>query len=179
MGVDRLVLVHDDGSEVLGPALADDAGCAAIDVDAASMREWIARWWPLHQPGDRAEVGLDRDRAWAWMAGLLARGTVLATDYGHEGVARSLWRHGTLTAYREGRVTAPVPDGTVGLTAHVAWDSCVAAVAGTVLTRQRDELPAPVLPPSPTTEDIASYYRNLRLRDPSRLGGIGWLRGDF
>jgi hypothetical protein len=51
----------------------------------------------------------------------LARGLAGAVDYGHTAGARPAG--GTLTAYREGRRVAPVPDGSCDLTAHVAMDT--------------------------------------------------------
>ena len=178
-GVDRIVLVDESGDESLGPALDDDEGCARHDVDAARARAWLDRWWPLHDPGDRAEIGAPRDAAWAWMAGLLASGTALATDYGHTRPERiAHHRVGTLTGYRHGRVVRPVPDGQVNLTAHVALDSCVAALTGTTLTRQRDELAVLPLAQEPSVADVERHFASLRLRDPARLGGVGWLRWD-
>jgi SAM-dependent MidA family methyltransferase len=67
------------------------------------------------------EVGRVRDLAWAALVARLASGTAVAVDYGHRRGGRPA--HGTLTAYREGAVVAPVPDGTRDLTAHVAMDS--------------------------------------------------------
>lgn len=178
-GVDRLVLVRRDGAEVMGPALEDDQACAAYGVDAAQSRSWLDLWWPLREPGDRAEVGVARDRAWAWMAGLLASGTALATDYGHVASERTEHqRHGTLAAYSSGRVVRPVPDGTVNLTAHVALDACAAAVAGTTLTSQREEISLAPLGETPSASDVERHFSALRLRDPARLGGVGWLRWD-
>jgi len=176
-GVDRVVLVDKGGEESWGPAIADDGACAEVGVDAAVTRTWIERWWPLREAGDRAEVGTGRDRAWAWMGSLLWAGTSLATDYGHDRGAR-LTRHrrGTLSAYRHGRLVRPVPDGSVGVTAHVSVDSCAAVLPGTLVTMQREEIPTPGLPVEPNAAEVAGYFHALRLRDPSRLGGMGWLR---
>ncbi len=82
---------------------------------------WVAAHWPAHTPGQRVEVGLGRDRAWAGLLARLRSGTAIAVDYGHRSGERPA--HGTLTAYREGGVVAPVPDGTCDLTAHVAMDT--------------------------------------------------------
>lgn len=178
-GDDRLVLVDRDGTEARGPSLDDDAACAVYGVDAAEARSWLKRWWPLHRPGDRAEVGATRDRAWAWLAGLLGAGTALATDYGHTRDQR-LDRHrlGTLAAYRSGRLVRPVPDGSVNLTAHVALDSCAAAVPGTAITLQRGEIEPVALGEDPLAADVTRHFAALRLRDPERLGGVAWLRWD-
>ena len=178
-GVDRIVLVDESGDESLGPALDDDEGCARHDVDAARARSWLDRFWPLREPGDRAEVGTSRDDAWAWMTGLLSSGTALATDYGHVRADRIAGhREGTLTAYRLGRLVRPVPDGTVNLTAHVALDACVQSLDGTVLTRQREEVASASLGRQPSAREIEHHFATLRLRDPARLGHVGWLRWD-
>lgn len=178
-GVDRLVLVDREGIETLGPSLADDRACAAHDVDAAQARAWLHRWWPLREPGDRAEVGTARDRAWQWMTGLLAEGTALATDYGHVQAERcERGPHGTLAAYASGRLVRTVPDGAANLTAHVALDACMAAVPGTTLTLQRDEVGAVPLGTDPSAMDVERHFASLRLRDRNRLGAVGWLRRD-
>lgn len=178
-GVDRLVLVDRRGVEVLGPALSDGGACDEYGVDAAAARSWLARWWPLDEPGDRAEVGISRDLAWQWMTGLLAEGTALATDYGHIHAERtSRERHGTLAAYASGRLARPVPDGAVNLTAHVALDACICAVAGTTLTMQRDEIDRVRLGEVPSAADVERHFSALRLRDRDRLGGVAWLRWD-
>ena len=90
----RLVLVDADGTETAGPPPNPDAAA------------WLARWWP---GGDRAEVGLTRDDAWAAAVGRIRRGVALAIDYGHEAADRP--PAGTLTGYRGGRQVPPVPDG--------------------------------------------------------------------
>lgn len=178
-GIDRLVLVDMRGVESLGPPLTDGDACAEFGVDAGTARSWLARWWPLVEPGDRAEVGMARDKAWQWMTGLLAEGTALATDYGHmRDERRQRDRHGTLAAYASGRLVRPVPDGTANLTAHVALDACVAAVPGTSLTAQRDEITAVPLGEQPSAADVERHFAALRLRDRDRLGGVGWLRWD-
>ncbi|MBO0776081.1 MAG: SAM-dependent methyltransferase, partial [Actinobacteria bacterium] len=70
-------------------------------------RAWLQRWWPLRARGDRAEIGLPRDRAWAAAIGKLVRGLAVAADYGHRRAARP--RAGTLAGYRDGRPVRPVP----------------------------------------------------------------------
>ena len=176
-GVDRIVLVDRVGSETLGPAISDDASCERWGLDAAELREWVHAWWPLSDPGDRAEIGFARDRAWAWLGSLLEAGCALATDYGHDRDGRrAMHRHGTLTAYRDGRVVPPVPDGGSGITAHVALDSCAAALPGTRRSAQRDEIAAPSMPAEPEVADVQAYFEGLRLRDGSGPGRVGWLR---
>ena len=178
-GVDRLVLVDADGRELLGPSLADDSACADVGVDASAMKSWIERWWPLSEPGDRAEIGLARDDAWRWMCGLVTSGAALATDYGHVGTdRRDRHRGGTLAGYRAGALVRPSPDGMVNLTAHVALDACAHAVQGTTITRQRDVLESPALGAQPTAAEVEAYFAGLRLRDPRVWGDVGWLRWD-
>ncbi|MFD5766658.1 SAM-dependent methyltransferase [Streptomyces sp. NPDC127049] len=128
-GTVRYVEVRGDGTERLGaPVEGPDA-------------EWLARWWPLSGPGERAEIGRPRDEAWAAAVGSLAAGAAVAVDYGH--VRGSRPPFGTLTGFRAGREVAPVPDGSGDLTAHVAMDACAAAVHARVaaeLTTQREAL---------------------------------------
>ncbi|MCS0639042.1 SAM-dependent methyltransferase [Streptomyces sp. LP05-1] len=116
-GTPRYVEVAPDGTERPGAPVAG--------ADA----EWLARWWPPHGPGARAEIGRPRDEAWARAVGSLAGGLAVAVDYAHEAGARP--PSGTLTGFRDGREVRPVPDGSCDLTAHVALDACAAAgVAG-------------------------------------------------
>lgn len=115
-GVPRLVLVAQDGTERLGEPVT---GAAA---------DWLARWWPLPaEEGLRAEIGLPRDLAWASVLDRVVRGLAVAVDYAHTSDTRPPF--GTLTGFREGRETAPVPDGSCDITAHVALDACAAAGA--------------------------------------------------
>jgi SAM-dependent MidA family methyltransferase len=103
---------------LVDPETGEEAWGAPLDgADAA----WAEEHWPADRPGDRVEVGRVRDQAWAALVARLASGTAVAVDYGHRRGGRPA--HGTLTAYREGAIVAPVPDGTRDLTAHVAMDS--------------------------------------------------------
>ena len=168
----RLVLVEpDSGAERIGgrPAEGD--------------RRWLDRWWPLGEPGDRAEVGRPRDEAWANLVRRLHRGLVIAVDYGHHRHTRPPF--GSLTGYRDGRQVRPVPDGSCDLTAHVALDACASAT-GSILTTQRTALTALGVhgdrPPHEASGDPRAYLRQLRtaseegeLIDPHGLGGFGWL----
>ncbi|NEA65515.1 SAM-dependent methyltransferase [Streptomyces sp. SID12488] len=171
-GVPRLVLVRRDGSERLGePVVGADA-------------EWLARWWPLPpETGLRAETGLPRDTAWAAARATVDRGLAVAVDYAHTAGARPPF--GTLTGFRAGRGTAPVPDGSCDLTAHVALDAC-AGPGGRLLT-QREALHALGVaggrpPLSLASTDPAAYVRALggageaaELTAPGGLGDFGWL----
>ncbi|MCX5226982.1 SAM-dependent methyltransferase [Streptomyces sp. NBC_00233] len=113
-GTARYVEVRADGTERLGgPVSGPDA-------------EWLARWWPLREPGARAEIGRPRDEAWASAVASLSAGRAVAVDYAHVRDARPPF--GSLTGFRAGREVPPVPDGSCDLTAHVALDACAAAV---------------------------------------------------
>ncbi|QGV79271.1 hypothetical protein EIZ62_14160 [Streptomyces ficellus] len=114
-GTARYVEVAPDGTERLGAPVAG--------ADAA----WLARWWPLREPGERAEIGRPRDEAWSRAVGTLAAGLAVAVDYAHVAAARPPF--GTLTGFRAGREVPPVPDGSCDITAHVALDACAAAGA--------------------------------------------------
>ncbi|TNY35313.1 hypothetical protein EIO00_19320 [Thermomonospora catenispora] len=175
----RLVLVDPaTGAERLGPPPAEE--------DLA----WLERWWPLTNPGDRAEIGRPRCTAWSDVLTRLRAGLAVAIDYSH--TRRDRPAHGTLTGYRDGRVVPPVPDGSCDITAHVALDACAAAgvragAAATALTTQRRALRALGLtgarPPIRLAhQDPRGYVLALRrageeaeLIDPAGLGGFGWL----
>ncbi|MBP2325275.1 SAM-dependent MidA family methyltransferase [Kibdelosporangium banguiense] len=171
----RLVMVSSSGSECLG------------DPPSASDLEWLSRWWPLRAVGERAEIGLPRDQAWADLVSRVSRGVVVAADYAHFLGARPPL--GTLTGYRDGLVVTPVPDGSCDITAHVALDSCAASVdvSSSLLTTQRDALRALGIRGSRPDISLARtdpprYLRSLQqageeaeLIDPGGLGGFGWL----
>jgi SAM-dependent MidA family methyltransferase len=179
-GVVRYVEVDpEDGVERLGG-----------EPSAADAR-WLAEWWPLRRPGERAEIGRTRDAAWAAAVGCVARGTVLAIDYAHRREERPA--RGTLTAFRDGREVRAVPDGSRDLTAHVAVDACAAAgeragARGTVTRTQREALRGlGVDGARPSVEvaraDPVGYLRALgrageaaELTDPAGLGAFTWLR---
>lgn len=170
-GVARYVLVRRDGTERLGePVVGPDA-------------EWLERWWPLTEPGTRAEIGFPRDEAWASAVGTLRAGLAVAVDYAHTAGARPPF--GTLTGFREGREVRPVPDGSCDITAHVALDAC--ALPGAELTTQREALTRLGVsggrpPLSLATSDPAAYVRALasageaaELTVRGGLGDFGWL----
>ncbi|MFB7446886.1 SAM-dependent methyltransferase [Streptomyces sp. NPDC056194] len=109
-GTVRYVEVAPDGTERLGaPVTGPDA-------------DWLDRWWPLREPGARAEIGRPRDEAWAAAVASLAAGRAVAVDYAHVRASRPPF--GTLTGFRAGREVPPVPDGSCDVTSHVALDAC-------------------------------------------------------
>jgi SAM-dependent MidA family methyltransferase len=120
----------------------DDEGCLrAVLVDRRTGREelgpfvahdqWSEEWWSRREPAARIEVGRSRDEAWQAISGMVSDGLAMAIDYGHTADQRDSgeWDAGTLTAYRGGRLVPVIPDGSANITAHVAMDSCAAAVA--------------------------------------------------
>ncbi|WP_314619579.1 SAM-dependent methyltransferase [Streptomyces stackebrandtii] len=178
-GVARYVEVRADGAERLGaPVAGPDA-------------EWLARWWPLQEPGARAEIGRPRDEAWAAAVGSLAAGRAVAVDYAH--VRDSRPPFGTLTGFRAGREVPPVPDGSCDVTAHVAVDACAEAGreagggAAAELVTQREALHRLGVsggrpPLSLASTDPAGYVRALasagEAAELTARGGLGdfhWL----
>jgi SAM-dependent MidA family methyltransferase len=180
-GEPRYVLVDPVGTESPGPPVEPP--------DTA----WLDRWWPLpDEPGARAEIGLARDSAWAGAVATIEAGLALCVEYGHLRESRP-WP-GTLTAFRDGRESEAVPDGTRDLTASVAMDSVAAAGQGAnpaarpyLLLRQREALRALGISGVRPALDLASrdpvgYVRALaaasqagELTDPAGLGGHWWL----
>ena len=176
----RLVEAAADGTERLAGEPND------------SQQAWLECWWPTWrsgEPGERAEIGLMRDAAWADAVASLDAGVAVAIDYAHAVDNRP--PYGSLTGYADGRQVPPVPDGSRDLTAHVALDACAAAaqhVAGwTRSLDQRDALRR--LGISGRRPDLATaaadplgYLRALsrataaaELTDPGGLGGFHWL----
>ena len=161
----RVVEVRSNGEERTGPPVAaeDDA--------------WLARWWPLAEVGDRAEVGRSRDDAWADAIARVGRGVAVAVDYAAI-PARDV--AGTLTGYKEGRQVMPVPDGSMDITAHVLFESLP---AGALLTQRQALRQLGVRGARPSyDEDPATYLARLsragdeaELLDPAGLGGFSWL----
>jgi SAM-dependent MidA family methyltransferase len=184
VGVARRVLVRDDGAERFGEPVA------------GAEAEWLARWWPLTgEEGLRAEIGLPRDEAWASAVAALDAGLAVAADYAHTRAARPPF--GTLTGFREGRETEPVPDGSCDITAHVALDACATAHTArcapeyappdALMRPQREVLHAlgvtGARPPlALASTDPAAYVRALasasqaaELTAPGGLGDFWWL----
>lgn len=128
-GTPHVVVVDQEGSTTLGPALDDQAACAGLGIDAAGISAWLEEWWPTRVAFGRCEPGLTRDAAWARMTGMVRRGYAVAVDYGHLRSERmaGTWDGGTITGYRHGRAVSPRPDGTCNITAHVSIDAVAAA----------------------------------------------------
>ncbi|MDX6279861.1 MAG: hypothetical protein QOH03_932 [Kribbellaceae bacterium] len=180
----------------------DDAGVARYlladqslgDVVEGNDLEWLGKWWPLDEAGDRAEIGLARDEAWAEVVSRLDQGLALAIDYGHvrspDDVEGAFWAgrppYGTLTGFRAGRECEVALDGSCDITAHVALDSLAAAVSGR-LTTQREALQALGLSAERPSQELARteplrYLADLssageaaELLNPVGLGSFGWV----
>ena len=145
---------------------------------------WLSTWWPMAEPGDRAEIGLARDEAWADVVRRLDDGVALAIDYGHLRAGRPAY--GTLTGFRDGRECEPALDGSCDITAHVALDSLAAAAHGFVVTQREALLALGVTAGRPSQElartdplrylaELSSAGEAAELLDPSGLGGFGWV----
>jgi SAM-dependent MidA family methyltransferase len=162
--------------------LADQSPGEAVE---GNDLRWLNYWWPLAMPGDRAEVGLTRDLAWADVVRRLEDGVAVAIDYGH--LRESRPPYGTLTGFRGGRECDPVPDGSCDITAHVALDSLAAAAPGSAVTTQREALLALGIrgtrpnhalarsDPQRYVAELSSAGEAAELLDPSGLGAFGWV----
>jgi SAM-dependent MidA family methyltransferase len=167
----RYVEVAPDGAERLGDPVDEP--------DAA----WLAQWWPVAEPGDRAEIGRTRDEAWAAAVARLTQGVAVAVDYGAD-PRRDV--AGTMTGYRAGRQVMPAPDGSCDITAHVLLESCPAAVPDvqSLLLTQRDALtrlgvsgrrPSYGGDPRAYLSELSAAGEAAELLDPGGLGGFTWL----
>lgn len=207
-GVDGLVIAHEylDNVPCDVAQVGDDGSLRQVTVDVSSGEEslgpplsdeqqaWVERWWPPGEPGDRAEIGTERDHAWRQVLEVLDRGVAVAVDYGHTQGERvsGAYSAGTLTAYRDGHQVVPVPDGSCDITAHVAIDACLAAgreagAENSALLRQADLLGALGLharrpPLDLATSEPRRYIEGLsrashaaELVDPASLGSFWWL----
>lgn len=166
----------------IGPQLVEVDGAGnerALATAAPADLDWLARWWPVHEIGDRAEIGRTRDESWRSLCERLDRGVAVAIDYAAD---PEIHRGGTLAAYREGRQVPAVPDGSCDLTAHVLFESL--ADHGDVVIAQRDALAAlGVNARRPRYDgDAGRYLAELansgevaELRDRDGLGGFTWL----
>jgi len=145
--IDGLLIAHEwmDNIPCDVVELDDDGVMRLVEVEpetgAEQLRDpvesaWLDRWWPLTEPGTRAEIGEPRDDAWADAVGRV-NGIALAVDYGHTIGTRPPF--GSLASFAHGQEVDVVPDGSRDVTAHVAVDA-VAARVGASLERQRDAL---------------------------------------
>ncbi|MFF8610312.1 SAM-dependent methyltransferase [Streptomyces sp. NPDC015346] len=186
-GAVRYVEVRAVGGSEAGSAAGAGAAEERLgEVVTGPDAEWLERWWPLREPGERAEIGRARDEAWADAVAALEAGLAVAVDYGHVRASRPPF--GTLTGFRAGREVEPVPDGSCDLTAHVAMDA-VASLGGPggELVTQREALRrlgvSGERPPlSLASSDPAAYVRALasageaaELTARSGLGDFLWL----
>lgn len=128
-------VVEVDDAGIPRELLVDPSTGVESHGDTASS-DWLRGWWPLDEPGQRAEVGLARDLVWADAVSRV-HGTAIAIDYGHLREDRPPF--GSLRSYVEGREVDVRLDGSRDVTAHVAVDSAAAASGGR-LVRQRDAL---------------------------------------
>lgn len=109
---------------VIGHEFLDELPCAfGADHDTA----WAERWWPDAQHADLPEIGRARDSAWAAVMRRLTGpgGFAIAVDYGH--FIHDRPTEPTLRGFRDGQLTAARTDGSVNLTADVAFDAVSAA----------------------------------------------------
>lgn len=162
-----VVEVDEDGFERIGdPADPEDSA-------------WVARWWPIRSPGERAEVGSRRDEMWRDLSSRLQAGLAVAVDYAAD-PARV--EGGTLTGYRHGRRRLPAPDASMDLTAHVLFESL--RQDGDLLLAQREALRRLGIRAAPPeyAGDGDSYLAELarsseasELLNPYGLGSFTWL----
>jgi SAM-dependent MidA family methyltransferase len=172
-------VVEVDADGVVREVLIDPAS-GTETLGEAYESVWLRTWWPLTQPGDRAEVGAARDAVWA---DAVARvdGTAVAIDYGHTSADRPPF--GSLRSYAGGREVDVALDGSCDVTADVAVDAVAAAVGATLL-RQRDVLrslgvEATRPPVGLAHTDPAAYLRALNVAgEAGELIASGGL-GDF
>ena len=175
---------------VVDPSTGEESLGGPADI---ADQAWLDRWWPVAEPGERAEVGRSRDELWQHLVGGLAGGAALAVDYAHGADDRGAgrWSRGTLVGHRRGRIVPAVPDGSCDLTAHVALDACAAATQGVVdatfLSQQREALRAlgidsALPPPETAAQDPRAYGVALQragqareLTEPLGWGAFGWL----
>ena len=173
-GVRRLMLVDAvTGSESPGPALNDPAATRDFGFDKRGT-DWLDTWWPIADPGSRAEVGITRDDAWRGCIDLVTEGIAIMVDYTHTRETR--YSRGSLAGYVEGRHVPPIPDGRCNVTAQVAVDA-LAAMSPPAQRRvrsQRDALVHVPLPEEPLAR-LRAEGRLATLRAANGLGNFTWL----
>jgi SAM-dependent MidA family methyltransferase len=189
--VDGLLVANEwlDNIPCVVVEMDEDGTTRQVLVDPATGAEtlgdphdssWLRTWWPLSEPGQRAEDGGPRDAAWADAVSRV-HGTAVAIDYGHRRADRPAL--GTLRSYVDGREVDVRPDGSRDVTAHVAVDA-VAAATGARLLRQRDALARLGVDGARPSVDLARSDPAGYVRALSRAGEAGELLargglGDF
>jgi len=168
----------DDGGDVRIVLVDPQTGLERLGDPVDS--EWLETWWPVSEPGERAEIGQPRDEAWADAVERVT-GLAIAIDYGHRRSNRPPF--GSLASFASGQEVDVRPDGSRDVTAHVAIDAVADRVGG-CLERQRDALgrigiDAARPPLALATDDPPAYLHQL-----SRAGEAAELRarggwGDF
>lgn len=162
-----VVEVDEDGFERIGDP-----------ADAADLA-WVEKWWPITEPGERAEVGTRRDEMWRDITAGVAAGLVVAVDYAAD---PSRLLEGTLTGYRDGHRRLPTPDATMDLTAHVLFESLEGP--GDTLLSQREalrRLGVDATPPEYHGDGdaylaaLARASEAAELMNPYSLGSFTWL----
>ena len=142
--------------------------------------DWLDEWWPLTEPGQRAEIGQPRDEAWA-DAVECVNGLAVAVDYGHRLTDRP--HYGSLASFAGGHEVDVRPDGSRDVTAHVAVDAVADRVGG-CLERQREALARLGVDGARPPLELATDDPPAYLQELSRAGEAGELRarggwGDF
>lgn len=170
---------------VIGHEFLDELPCA---FGAQHDPEWAHQWWPNPQHPTLPEIGRSRDIAWADVISRLKGpgGYAIAVDYGHFRQSRPA--RPTLRGFRDGVVTAPRIDGSVNLTADVAWDAvaAAAAAAGGEEVWSADQattvarwLATPSSPRGPLAELVARNQRQVlqapRIGSGRGFGAYWWL----
>ncbi|HEX2176342.1 MAG TPA: SAM-dependent methyltransferase [Nocardioidaceae bacterium] len=180
---------------VLANEWLDNIPCDVVEVDRAGVpryvhvhpgtgeeklgeechEHWLNRWWPLSEPGSRAEIGSARDRAWSDVLRRLRHGLAVAIDYGHTRDTRPPF--GSLASYLRGRQVEVLPDGRRDITAHVAVDSLQGH-----RTTQREALhalgvdaarPAPAQAHDDPSGYVAGLSRASEAAELTARGGLG------
>ena len=181
----RVLVVANEWLDVVPCAIVtvrEDGALTVGEAERAWLEQWVPRPW---LSGERFEVGLSRDQAYAALvtsasqaAALLGdlqpEVTVIAIDYGHTREDRP--RHGTLMGYRDGVACEPAFDGSCDITAHVAMDS----LGAQQLCHQREALaglPAGLPDRALASSDPPAYLRRLsaasELAELRATGGYG------
>lgn len=139
------------------------------------------------EPGERVEIGMTRDAAWAALVAEVTRhaaagSVVVGIDYASTSATRPPF--GTLTGFRDGSECAPVPDGSCDVTAHVALDSLDVDDVRTqreVLLELFGELALEPVPLALASSDPPVYLARLAARSalatathPGGLGAFAW-----